>query len=97
MLLPNGDIAYNKYTCQLFLSSLGMDEIDIENFINFFLSDTIDWKQESKEWELDSMHQFEKRNGLINDLQEVIDDLRAGKGTKRQIAERINNLCEYWY
>lgn len=98
MILPNGNIAYDRYSCEEYLSSLGMNKWDIQDFIDLLQTiDFVDWKQEAKEWELDSMQQFDKRNGLICDLQEVIDDLRAGKGTKAKIADRIEALCEYWY
>ena len=87
-------------TAKEFLSSsLGLDKWDVEEFCQMLLtgSDAIDWKQEAKEWEKDSMHQFEKRNGLITELQDVADELLKGRKTKRQIADQINNLCEYWY
>ena len=43
------------------------------------------------------MQEFEKREGLITELYNIVDNLRAGVGTKKKIAEDIENLCEYWY
>ena len=83
-----------------FLHSLGMDDFDIQDFSALLFQedeDLIDWKMEAKEWERDSVAQFEKRNGLITELYDIVDDLIAGKGTKKKIAERISSLCEYYY
>lgn len=92
---------YDQHSAEEYLLSLGFDKFDMEDFKGFLIGDSPSeveyWQKESQEWEHDSTMQFEKRNGLINDLQEVADDLDAGKGTKKKIADRIRHLCEEWY
>ena len=90
------------YDAEEYLSSLGMDKIDIENFYqylndNHYYEGSEYWKREAKEWEADSMQQYEMRAGLIQEVQELADKLASGKGgTKFQYAERLKKLCEYW-
>ena len=96
----NDQIINDTISAKEFLSSLGLDKWDIEEFCQMLLtnSDAIDWKKEAKEWELDSMQQFEKRNSLINEINELADKLESGKGgTKKQYAERLRQTCEFWY
>jgi len=104
MIILNNDIyIYNPRSAVDFLYSLGMDDLDIDEFIELISADkdeyTIDyWKQEAKEWEQDSAAQFEKRNNLIVEIQNLSDKLRSGKGgTKAQYADKLLQLCDYWY
>ncbi len=100
--LRNGECIYSARTAIEFLYSLGMDDIDIDKFQEFLSEEdetnTVDyWKQEAKEWELDSAHQYELRNNLICEIQDLADKLASGKGgTKAQYADKIKGVCEYW-
>lgn len=102
VIVKNGEYIYNSRTAIDFLYSLGMDNIDINTFRQYISEDgeehTLDyWKQEAKEWEKDSIHNYELRNGLICEIQNLADELASGKGgTKAQYADRLRNLCEYW-
>ena len=102
MILNDGTFIYDSRTAEDYLGSLGMDKDDIIA-IQKYLSEkyeqhTVDyWKQEAKEWEKDSVHNYELRNGLICEIQNLADELASGKGgTKAQYADRLRNLCEYW-
>lgn len=103
MILLKDAYIYDCRTAEDYLDSLGMDKFDIEA-MQTYLSEKYEehsvdyWKQEAKEWEQDSINQFEKRNGLICDIQELADNLASGKGgTKIQYANKLKELCEYWY
>jgi len=102
ILLNDGTYIYSARTAIDFLYSLGMDDIDIDNFQKFLSEEdetnTVDyWKQEAKEWELDSAHQYELRNALICEIQDLADKLASGKGgTKAQYADKIKNICEFY-
>lgn len=87
-------------SAQDFLHSIGMDDFDVEEFISLLCSEYEDdkryWMAEAESWKVEAEMEYEKRNDLITDLWNVVDDLIKGKGTKKQIADKISNLCEYW-
>ena len=102
MILNDGTYIYDSRTLEDYFYSLGMDDLDIEavqNYLNEkYETHNIDyWKNEAKEWERDSVREYELRNGLICEIQNLADELASGKGgTKAQYAERFKELCEYW-
>ena len=102
MILNDGTFIYSTRTLEDYLYSLGMDDLDIQavqNYLNEkYETHNIDyWKNEAKEWERDSVREYELRNGLICEIQNLADELASGKGgTKAQYAERFKELCEYW-
>ena len=102
MILNDGTFIYSTRTLEDYLYSLGMDDLDIQavqNYLNEkYETRNIDyWKNEAKEWERDSVREYELRNGLICEIQNLADELASGKGgTKAQYAERFKELCEYW-
>ena len=102
MILNDGTYIYDSRMLEDYFYSLGMDDLDIEavqNYLNEkYETHNIDyWKNEAKEWERDSVREYELRNGLICEIQNLADELASGKGgTKAQYAERFKELCEYW-
>jgi hypothetical protein len=102
ILLNDGTYIYDGRTAIDFLYSLGMDNIDIDTFQEYISEDGEEhdieyWKQEAKEWELHSAHQYELRNALICEIQDLADKLASGKGgTKAQYAAKIKNICEFY-
>ena len=102
ILLNDGTYIYDGRTAIDLLYSLGMDDIDIDNFQKYISEDGEEhdieyWKTEAKEWELDSAHEYEKREGLICAVQDLADKLASGKGgTKVQYAQRFKDACEFW-
>lgn len=102
ILLDDGTYIYSSRTAIDFLHSLGMDNIDINTFQEYISKDEEEhdieyWKQETEEWKLDSAHQYELRNGLIREIQDLADKLATGKGgTKAQYAAKIKNICEFY-
>lgn len=102
LIIIDDTYIYDSRTAEDYLGSLGMDDEDIVA-LQTYLSEkyhvhTIDyWKQEAKEWERDSVRQFELRNGLICEVQNLADELASGKGgTKARYAEKFKDLCEYY-
>ena len=102
ILLSDGTCIYNSRVARDFLESIGIDKLDFEELCAY-ISDEYNpyaveyWETEAKEWELDSAHEYEKREGLICAVQDLADELASGKGgTKVQYAQRLRDACEFW-
>jgi hypothetical protein len=102
MIIVNDTFIYDSRTAVDFLCSLGMDRVDIEEMIEFlseqYSTRTVKfWENEAKEWEHESAREYELRNSLICEVQNLADELATGKGgTKAQYADRFLNLCEFY-
>lgn len=102
IIFSDGTCIYDSRTAIEFLYSLGMDNTDIDCFIEMISESndehTIDyWKREAKEWELDSAHEYELRNDLICEIQDLAEKLGSGKGgTKAQYAQKFLDICEFY-
>ena len=102
MIIINDTLIYDSRTAVDFLCSLGMDSVDIEEMIEFlseqYSTRTVKfWENEAKEWEHESAREYELRNSLICEVQNLADELATGKGgTKAQYADRFLNLCEFY-
>ena len=102
LIIINDTCIYDSYTAEDYLSSLGMDNEDIaalQKYLNekYHTHTTDYWKQEAKEWERESAREFELRNSLICEVQNLADELASGKGgTKARYAEKFKSMCEYY-
>ena len=100
IFLPHGIVIQNKSDAYNYLYSLGFSKLEIQEFVEYLEIDPDAreyLEQEAQEWEDNSAEEFEKRNGLINDMLEVAECLIKGKGTKAELAKRIKEQCDYWY
>ena len=100
IFLPHGIVIHNKDGAYNYLYTLGFSKLDVQEFLSYLEIDqdkAEHLEQEAKEWEQDSVAEFEKRNGLINDMLDVADCLIKGKGTKIELAQKIKERCDYWY
>lgn len=98
-VILNDQVILNIHDCRTFLASIGLDKFQIEDFIDCIMTsdDVIDWKAEAKEWELDSARNYELRQQLICEVQDLADKLATGKGgTKVQYRDKFYRACEFY-
>ena len=98
-VILNDQVILNIHDCRAFLASIGLDKFQIEDFINCIITsdDRIDWQAEAKEWELDSARNYELRQQLIYEIQNLADKLATGKGgTKVQYRDKFYHVCEFY-
>ena len=90
---------YDKNSCLFFLNSLGMNEFEIEEFLSYVNESMLleQYKDLVDAFERDSAGNYELRQNLICEIQDLADELASGKGgTKIRYADRLRKLCEYY-
>lgn len=94
----NDTLIHDDVSARDFLSSLGLDQFDIEEFVSYLTSEKIEWKEEAESWKIEAEAEYDTKHAFLNEVQNLADNLATGKGgTKLQYARKFLDLCEqYW-
>lgn len=98
--LNDGTFLYSEDSLMDYLSSLGFDVVELQDFFTTYTSNAKDYDSlvkinEYQERVMDDY--FCRLRDMGSEIEELCDKLREGKGgTKRQMADKIMSVIDYY-
>lgn len=99
IILNDSTFLYSHKMVDEHLQSLGYNLSELEDhFSGCSANEKIEhYKEVAEEWELQSDTNYNNLIGMYNELEELVDKLREGKGgTKKQMADRMKKVMDYY-